>query len=58
MREKALCKWHRTFEDMQAAIAEVLDNLQDYREELTTRMTEKFHILNKEEIPVEYQEAA
>jgi transposase len=58
MREKALCKWHRTFEDMQAAIAEVLDNLQDYREELTTRMTEKFHILNKEEIPVEYQESA
>jgi len=45
LRAKALRKWHETFEAMQAAVAQVLDNLKDYRDELATLMTEKFHIL-------------
>jgi transposase len=58
MRAKALSRWHKTFEDMQAAVSEVLDQLEDYRGELRTLMTEKFHIIDKEDIPVEYREAA
>ena len=58
MRAKALCRWHRTFEDMQAAISEVLDHLGDYRDELRTLMTEKFHIIDKQDIPAQYREAA
>jgi transposase len=58
MRAKALSRWHKTFEDMQAAVSEVLDHLPDYRDELRTLMTEKFHIIAKEDIPVEYREAA
>jgi hypothetical protein len=30
---------------MQAAVAQVLDNLQAYRDELTTLMTERFHLV-------------
>jgi hypothetical protein len=41
---------------MQAAVAEVLDHLSDYRKALETLMTEKFHIMAKEAIPVEYRE--
>lgn len=58
LRAKALSRWHKTFEDMQAAVSEVLDHLEDYRGELQTLMTEKFHIIDKEDIPVEYREAA
>jgi transposase len=58
MRAKALCRWHRTFEDMQAAVSEVLDHLEDYRDELRTLLAEKFHIIAKEDIPVQYREAA
>lgn len=58
LRAKALCRWHKTFEDMQAAVSEVLDHLQDYRDELQTLMTETFHIIDKKDIPVEYREAA
>jgi transposase len=58
MRAKALCRWHKTFEDMQAAVSEVLDHLEGYRGELQTLMTEKFHIIDKQDIPVEYREAA
>jgi transposase len=58
MRAKALCRWHKTFEDMQAAISEVLDHMEDYRGELQTLMTEKFHIIDKQDVPVEYREAA
>jgi transposase len=58
MRAKALCKWHKTFDDMQAAVSEVLDHLQDYRSELETLVTEQFHIIDKEEIPVQYRESA
>ena len=58
MRAKALCRWHKTFADMQAAVSEVLDHLEDYRGELQTLMTEKFHIMDKQDIPVEYRETA
>ncbi len=58
LRAKALSRWHKTFADMQAAVSEVLDHLQDYRAELRALMTEKFHIIAKEDIPVEYREAA
>lgn len=58
MRGKALCRWHRTFEEMQAAISEVLDHLGDYRGELRTLMREKFHIIDKQDIPAQYREAA
>jgi transposase len=58
LRAKALSRWHKTFEDMQAAVSKVLDHLQAYRGELRTLMTEKFHIIDKQDIPVEYREAA
>lgn len=58
MRAKALSRWHKTFADMQAAVSEVLDHLEDYRAELQTLMTEKFHIIAKEDIPIEYREVA
>lgn len=44
LRKEALQKWHPTFEDMQAAVAQVLDNLPAYREQLATLMTERFHL--------------
>jgi transposase len=44
LRKEALQKWHATFEDMQQAVAGVLDNLPKYREQLTTLMTERFHL--------------
>ena len=34
---------HATYEARQAAVAQVLDHLEDYREELTLLMTECFH---------------
>jgi transposase len=58
MRAKALCKWHQTFEDMQAAVSEVLGQLDNYRAELQTLMTEKYHIIDKKDIPVQYREVA
>jgi hypothetical protein len=36
---------------MQAAVAQVLDHLEDYREELTALMTERFHLVP--EMPAE-----
>jgi transposase len=58
LRAKALCRWHKTFDDMQAAVSEVLDHLEIYRGELQTLMTEEFHIIDKKDIPVQYREAA
>ena len=49
LRKKALNRWHKTFEEMQAAVAAVLDHLGDYREELETLMTEEFHIVEVKE---------
>jgi transposase len=45
LRKKALNRWHKTFEAMQGAVAEVLDHLGRYREELATLMTEEFPIV-------------
>jgi transposase len=58
LRQKALTRWHKTFEAMQEAVAEVLDHLSQYRGELATLMVEEFHIIDKQEIPVEYKERA
>jgi transposase len=58
LRKEAFNRWHKTFEAMQAAVSEVLDHLPNYRRELETLMTETFHILKKQDIPVEYQEAS
>jgi transposase len=44
LRKEALQRWHPTFEDMQKAVADVLDNLPNYRERLQTLMTERFHL--------------
>jgi transposase len=44
LRKEALQKWHPTFEDMQKAVADVLDNLPKYREPLASLMTERFHL--------------
>jgi transposase len=48
LRKKALNRWHKTFESMQAAVAEVLDRLGEYRDELSTLMTERFAIVEVE----------
>src|SRR3954465_8933710 len=45
LRKKALSRWHLTFEAMQGAVAEVLDRLGEYRDELSTLMTERFAIV-------------
>jgi transposase len=49
LRKKALNRWHKTFDAMQAAVADVLDHLTNYRDELATLMTEKFPIVEVEE---------
>src|SRR3954467_13733727 len=48
VRKKALNRWHKTFEEMQGAVAEVLDHLDDYRDELSTLMVERFSIVEVE----------
>src|SRR6516165_11374556 len=58
LRQEALCRWHRTFEAMQEAVAAVLDHLHQYRDELATLMVEQFHLIDKQEIPVQYKEVA
>jgi transposase len=58
LRNKALSRWHPTFASMQDAVAKVLDHLDQYRDELSTLMVEKFHIVEKADIPVEYREVA
>jgi transposase len=49
LRKKALNRWLKTFEEMQAAVAGVLDRLGDYRDELATLMTERFSIVEVEQ---------
>src|SRR4029077_13838443 len=44
LRKEALQRWHETFEDMQQAVAAVLDNLPQYRPQLDTLMTERSHL--------------
>jgi hypothetical protein len=58
MRCRFASRWHKTFADMQGAVSEVLDHLEDYRGELRALMTEAFHILDKQDIPVQYREVA
>jgi transposase len=58
LKQKALSRWHKTFAGMEQAVSEVLDHLEDYREELATLMAENFHIVAEAEIPVEYREVA
>jgi transposase len=53
LRKTALGRWHKTFEEMQAAVAGVLDHLDRYRSELDSLMTEEFHILKDEELPLD-----
>jgi hypothetical protein len=40
-----LQQWHTSYEAMQAAVARVLDHLEDYPQELTVLMTERFHLV-------------
>ncbi len=49
LRKKARNRWHKTFEEMQAAVAGVLDHLGEYREELATLMAERFAIVEVEQ---------
>jgi transposase len=42
LRQKAFTRWHQSFEALQAAVSEVLDHLEEYRDELVTLMAEKF----------------
>jgi transposase len=58
LRARALSRRHETFDDMQAAVSEVLDHLGDCRGELRTLMTETFHIIDKQDIPVQYRQVA
>jgi hypothetical protein len=39
-----LQKWHVTFADMQQAVAEVLNHLDRYEEQLASLLTELFHL--------------
>ena len=50
LRKKALTRWHRSFEELQVAVSAVLDHLEDYQEELTTLMVEKFQRHPKAEL--------
>ncbi len=55
IRGGTLQQWHATYEGMQAAVAQVLDNLHEYREELAALMTERFHLVPEmaaEAVPV------
>jgi transposase len=53
LRKTALNRWHKTFEGMQEAVAEVLDHLEHYQSELESLMREKFHILKDEDLPLD-----
>jgi transposase len=48
LRKKALCRWPKSFEAMQEAVAAVLDRLSDFRADLDTLMTEAFPIIDRE----------
>jgi transposase len=44
LRKEALQRWHPTFEEMQQAVADVLDNLPRHHKQLDTLMSERFHL--------------
>jgi transposase len=52
LRKKALNRWHAPSEAMQEAVGEVLDHLDRYHTELDSLMTEEFHIVKDEELPL------
>ena len=55
LRKHALQQWHASYEAMQAAVARLLDHLEDHREELAALMTEQFHLVPEmaaEAVPV------
>jgi len=58
LKQKALSRWHQTFEAMERSVSEVLDHLDEYREELATLMVDEFHIIEKQDIPVQYRGVA
>lgn len=58
LRQKALRRWHKTFEAMQEAVSAVLDHLEQYQDELATLMVDTFHIIEKQAIPIEYKAVA
>jgi transposase len=58
LRQKALRRWHKTFEAMQEAVSAVLDHLEQYRDELATLMVDRFHVIEKQDIPIEYKAVA
>jgi transposase len=49
LRKRALSRWHKTFEAMQAAVSSVWDQLSDYRAEFETLMPDEFQIVSQEE---------
>jgi transposase len=50
LRKEALQRWHTTFEEMQQAVAAVLDHLERYEEQLASLMTERFHVSPRVEV--------
>jgi transposase len=58
LKGKALGRWHPTFEAMQQAVSEVLDHLGQHQERLATLMVDEFHIIEKQDIPVQYKGVA
>jgi transposase len=52
LRKEALQRWHATFEEMQQAVAAVLDHLERYEEQLASLMTERFHVSPRVEVVV------
>ncbi len=52
LRKEALQRWHATFEEMQQAVAAVLDHLERYEEQLASLMTERFHGSPRAEVVV------
>jgi transposase len=58
LRKKAFTRWHKTFEAMEEAVAEVLDHLENYHDELTTLMTEKFQLHPQAKAVTEHAAAA
>src|SRR5262249_57341285 len=52
LRKEALQKWHATFEEMQQAVAEVLDHLNRYQEQLASLLTERFPLSPRVEVVV------
>jgi transposase len=45
LRKEALQRWHATFESMESAVAEVLDHLEKYQQELRSLMRERFRLV-------------